>query len=297
MLSQQCEPLKRQGYQFFSSLSSAAVKPCLWCKAALTKSEMCYKHQFYGIESHRCVQMTPTLRCTQRCLFCWRSFEHQIDEEEECSPEEMLRLIPELQKRALSGYKVSPHVSSERFQEALYPRHVAISLSGEPTLYTQLPLLIDLLRDNGFTTFLVSNGTRPEVLQKCHPFQLYVSLCAPNEEVYLRLCRPMEDSWDAVQESLLQLGKKRSAIRITLVQGWNDQNPAQYGKLIQEAGPWFVEVKGYMYLGYSRKRLRRENMPEFHHVYAFAREIAACSGYKIRDQNAVSRVVLLGRDK
>jgi tRNA wybutosine-synthesizing protein 1 len=291
-----CEPLKRQGYQFFSPHSSAAVKPCLWCKAALTRGEMCYKHQFYGIESHRCVQMTPTLRCTQRCLFCWRSFEHQVEEEEECTPEEILRLIPALQKKALSGYKVSPKVPPERYQESLAPRHVALSLAGEPTLYSGLPRLIDLLNEAGYTTFLVSNGTRPEVLERCRPFQQYISLCAPEEEIYRRLCRPLEDSWPAVQESLSLLGGRRSAIRITLVAGWNDRNPEQYGRMIQDAAPAFVEVKGYMHLGYSRKRLRRENMPEYHQVHDFAREIAACSDYEIADGNAVSRVVLLRRE-
>ncbi|MDD1675794.1 MAG: 4-demethylwyosine synthase TYW1 [Methanomicrobiales archaeon] len=295
MHSQPCDRLVHQGYQFFSPDSTAAVKPCLWCKASLVGNGMCYKHQFYGIDSHRCVQMTPTLRCTQRCLFCWRSFEHQVTEEAECPPEEILRLIPDLQKRALSGYKVSPKVPPERFREALSPRHVAISLSGEPTLYSSLPRLVDLLSENGFSTFLVSNGTHPEVLEKCHPFQQYVSLCAPDEETYLRLCRPVADFWGAIQESLSLLAKKRSAVRITLVQGWNDRNPEKYGRMIQNASPWFVEVKGYMYLGYSRKRLRRENMPEYHHVFQFAREIAACSGYQILDENPNSRVVLLGR--
>jgi tRNA wybutosine-synthesizing protein 1 len=296
MLSLPCEPLKRQGYQFFSPRSSAAVKPCLWCKAALTRGEMCYKHQFYGIDSHRCVQMTPTLRCTQRCLFCWRSFEYQVEEEEECPPDEILRLIPALQKKALSGYKVSPKVPEERFQEALSPRHVALSLAGEPTLYSALPRLIDLLHGSGYTTFLVSNGTRPEVLEKCQPYQLYVSLSAPDEEIYRRLCRPVGDLWPAVQESLALLAKRRSAIRITLVEGWNDRHPLQYGRMIQDSAPTFVEVKGYMHLGYSRKRLRRENMPEYHHVYDFAREIAACSEYRIADGNPTSRVVLLRRE-
>ncbi|MDD1679438.1 MAG: 4-demethylwyosine synthase TYW1 [Methanomicrobiales archaeon] len=291
-----CETLKRQGYQFFSPRSSAAVKPCLWCKAALTRGEMCYKHQFYGIDSHRCVQMTPTLRCTQRCLFCWRSFEHQVTEEEACPPEEILRWIPILQKKALSGFKVSPRVPQEKFQEALNPRHVALSLAGEPTLYPDLPRLLDLLNEGGYTTFLVSNGTRPEVLEKCHPYQQYISLCAPDEGVYRRLCRPVEDSWEAVRQSLSLLGNRRSAIRITLVAGWNDRNPAQYGRLIQDSAPTFVEVKSFMYLGYSRKRLRRENMPEFNHVQDFAHEIAACSGYRIADENAVSRVVLLRRE-
>ncbi len=239
--------------------------------------------------------MTPTLRCTQRCLFCWRSFEHSVVEKEECTPEEIVRQIPALQKKALSGYKVSPNVPEERFLEALSPRHVALSLSGEPTLYSELPRLIDLLNDSGYTTFLVSNGTRPQILERCHPFQQYISLCAPDEEVYRRLCRPEEDSWEAVQESLSLLGGRRSAIRITLVAGWNDRNPERYGRMIQDSEAEFVEVKGYMYLGYSRKRLRRDNMPEYHHVYDFAREIAACSEYRIADENEGSRVVLLRR--
>jgi wyosine [tRNA(Phe)-imidazoG37] synthetase (radical SAM superfamily) len=29
--------------------------------------------EFYGIRSHRCLQMTPVVdQCTHNCLFCWR---------------------------------------------------------------------------------------------------------------------------------------------------------------------------------------------------------------------------------
>lgn len=257
---------------------------------------MCYKHQFYGIESHRCVQMTPTLRCNHRCLFCWRSFEHHIEEEVECPPQMILTAIPRLQKRALSGYKISPEVTEERFTEALTPAHVAISLAGEPTLYSHLPELVALLKGRGYTTFLVSNGTRPWVLEQCHPYQLYVSLVAPDEATYLRLCRPVDNYWSEIQESLSLLGSRRSAIRITLVEGWNDHLPDRYAAMIQNGSPSFVEVKGYMRVGYSRKRLRRENMPEHHHVHAFAGQISRFSDYHIVDENPTSRVVLLRRD-
>jgi tRNA wybutosine-synthesizing protein 1 len=257
---------------------------------------MCYKHHFYGVESHRCVQMTPTLRCNHRCLFCWRSFEHEYEGLEECAPEEIVNGIPGLQKRALSGYKVSPYVTRERFAEALAPRHVAISLSGEPTLYSSLPELIDLLTVRGYSTFLVSNGTNPDVLERCRPFQTYVSLPAPNRASYLKICRPLHDSWDGVRESLLLLGTRRSAVRITLVQGLNDHSPELYGALIQDSGARFVEVKGYMYLGYSRKRLSRSHMPEHNRVREFAASISHFCDYRLKNESPVSRVVLMERE-
>jgi tRNA wybutosine-synthesizing protein 1 len=57
----------------------------------------------------------------------------------------------------------------------------------------------------------------------------------------------------------------------------------------------FVEVKGYMYLGYSRKRLVRENMPEYEQVRSFAEKIASACDYRIKDENILSRVVCLER--
>jgi tRNA wybutosine-synthesizing protein 1 len=287
--------LRRQGYQFVSPKSSAAVKPCLWCKRALCGGEMCYKHRFYGIDSHRCIQMTPTLRCTQRCLFCWRSFEHEPAAGEDLPPELIVERLPDLQKRALSGYKPSDRVPPGKFDEALDPRHVAISLAGEPTCYPQLPRLVELLQERGYTTFLVSNGTRPWVLAETHPFQTYVSLCAPDRETYGRVCRPVADSWERVGESLNLLGKRRSAVRITLVRGENDRGPELYARLVQDSGARFVEVKGYMYLGYSRKRLQKENMPDHGEIQAFASALAGCSDYEVRDESPASRVVLLER--
>jgi tRNA wybutosine-synthesizing protein 1 len=258
---------------------------------------MCYKHQFYGISSHRCVQMTPTLRCNQRCLFCWRSFEHEPQESLECPPETILAGIQRYQKKALAGYNavLDNTVTGERWQEALDPKHIAISLSGEPTLYSQLPELIALFTNRGYSTFLVSNGTSPEMLKKCHPFQMYVSLDAPDRETYMAVCRPLGDYWDRIQESIRLLSSRRSAVRVTLVKGLNDFAPERYAAILQDAGASFVEIKGYMYLGYSRNRLARENMPEHGEVRSFAEKIAASCDYRLKDENKLSRVVVLER--
>jgi len=297
MPSAPCDALRKQGYQFFSPNTSAALKPCMWCKRALTGGDMCYKHQFYGIASHRCVQLTPTLRCNQRCLFCWRSFEHEIVREDECSPETILAGIPKFQKKALAGYNavLDNTVTEERWLEALDPKHIAISLSGEPTLYSRLPELIDLFNSKGLTTFLVSNGTNPDMLDRCRPYQMYVSLDAPDKQTYETVCRPMGNFWDRIQESLALLSSRRSAVRITLVKGLNDFAPEKYAALLQDSGASYVEVKGYMYLGYSRNRLARENMPEHVEVRTFAEKIAATCDYRFKDENNLSRVVVLER--
>jgi tRNA wybutosine-synthesizing protein 1 len=286
--------LARQGYLFVDRRSTAAVKPCLWCRRALGGGDACYKQQFYGIESHRCVQMTPTLRCNQRCLFCWRSFEHEPREEAELPPEILFAALARLQKQALAGYKV--HVPPERFEEAAHPNQVAVSLAGEPTLYSQLPRFLDLCTGAGMTTFLVTNGTRPWVVQDCRPFQTYVSLDAPDEATYRRVCRPADPgAWELVAESLALLGSRRSAIRTTLVAGLNDHDPAGYGALIADSAPDFVEVKGYMHLGYSRKRLGAAHMPPHERVSSFAAQVARHAGYRVRDENVASRVVVLER--
>lgn len=298
MQSEACKALRKQGYLFFSKESSAALKPCMWNKRALRGGEMCYKNKFYGISSHRCVQMTPTLKCNQSCLFCWRSMEYEVVESEECPPEVIVERIPPLQKKALAGYNPSADKSTtdpELWEEALSPNMIAISLSGEPTMYSRLPELIDMLNERGNTTFLVSNGTRPEMIERCHPYQTYISLDAPDRETYLKVCRPEEDYWDNIQKSLSLLGKRRSAIRTTVVKGINDFSPENYATMYQDSGASFIEVKGYMYLGYSRFRLERENMPEHSEVRDFALEISKYCDYKITDESPISRVVCMER--
>ncbi|MDV0442090.1 4-demethylwyosine synthase TYW1 [Methanorbis furvi] len=298
------DSLHRQGYNFIAAGSSAAVKPCMWCKRALRGGEQCYKHQFYGIESWRCVQMTPTLRCNQRCLFCWRSMEHEITEEVELDPKEIIDAIPRVQRKGLSGDK--PWSDPDRWETATsHPNQYAISLSGEPTLYSRLPELIDLLREAGNSVFLVSNGTVPEMIQKVRPSQLYLSLDAADANSYAELCRPAGDPtimWGNIQRSLGMLRQKeeegvRTAVRTTLVKGYNDGSGAACGiaALIKDAAPNFVEIKGYMYLGYSRTRLPETAVPQMDEIRSFAARVAEHAEYQILDENAPSRVVCLVR--
>ena len=54
----------------------------------------CYKHTFYGIESHRCMESTPSLACANKCVFCWRHHTNPVGTEwkwQMDEPEEIVR--------------------------------------------------------------------------------------------------------------------------------------------------------------------------------------------------------------
>ncbi|MCK4717225.1 MAG: 4-demethylwyosine synthase TYW1, partial [Thermoplasmata archaeon] len=232
--------LERQHYGIVGEHSG--VKICHWLKKKLLTREACYKERFYGIKSHRCLQMTPALNaCTQACLFCWRfqGFTHLSIEEPE-DPVEILDGAIEAQRRLLTGFKGNPKVDMELWKEAQDPNQVAISLSGEPTLYPYLGEFIAEARRRGMTTFLVTNGTNPKALEELDPLptQLYVTVAAPNEEIYNKLCLPMRDgNWEDLQRTLDLLPSldTRTVIRHTLVDEWNLGWEEEYAKLDKRA--------------------------------------------------------------
>ncbi len=285
--------LKKQGYHFVGKHS--AVKPCLWLKNSIRGRGSCYKSKFYGISSHRCIQMTPSLGCNHRCLLCWRPIEITVPKYNWDSPDTIVEGCIDEQMRLISGYAGSATVNLRKLEEAKHPRHVAISLVGEPTLYPFLKELIEEFHERQMSTFLVTNGTHPETLAEVEPTQLYVSLNAPDKETYNRVCNPLQDKWSKINESLELLSTldTRTVIRITLVEGLNLKEPEKYARLIEKSEPDYVEIKAYMHLGFSRQRLPRSAMPPHASVIDFAKQFAYESGYQIADDAEVSRVVLL----
>lgn len=288
--------LARQGYHL---VGSGAVKPCLWLNRSMRGGDQCYKNHFYGIASHRCVQMTPTLECNHLCLHCWRPIDDPIPGKEPMEPAELLEGILRGQQRFISGYGGSSTTDPVRLVEAREPKHMAISLMGEPTLYPYLKEFIDLVSRRGMTSFLVSNATHPEVLAELRPTQLYLSLNAPDEERYRRICNPTKDLWPRILESLelLKEHRCRSVIRMTLVRGQNMVGLEDYARLIGDAEPDFVELKAYMHLGRSRTRLERTAMPQHSEILALADSLAGLLGYHPEADVPLSRVALLSRGR
>lgn len=300
MLSEEkVKDLEKQGYRLVGNHS--AIKVCLWTKKAIRAKGVCYKNTFYGINSHRCVQMTPSLNfCNQRCVWCWRDIGF-TQAEWHGKADEPKFIVDECIKehiKLLQGFGGYEGTDFSRFREALKPLHFAISLSGEPTFYPRLPELIKELKKRKITSFLVTNGTNPAILKKLieeQPTQIYLTLPAPDEETYIKVCSPLiKDGWKRINESLKLLKKfKRSVIRLTLAKDINMLKPEKYAELIKKYKPLFVEAKSFMWVGYSRERLDIENMPLHNEIKEFAKKLSKFSGYKITDEKKESRVVLL----
>ena len=72
-------PHPSPGYRIVGSHSG--VKLCRWTKSMLRGRGGCYKHTFYGIESHRCMESTPSLACANKCVFCWRHHTNPVGTE------------------------------------------------------------------------------------------------------------------------------------------------------------------------------------------------------------------------
>ncbi|MEM2873832.1 MAG: 4-demethylwyosine synthase TYW1 [Candidatus Nanoarchaeia archaeon] len=298
---------KKAGYRVIGKNKHSGVEICRWTKSVLRGERNCYKG-FYGVSSHRCLQMTPTLDfCTFNCQFCWRTFgkERFKSTGKWDSPKEILDAAIKAQRELLSGWKGNPKTTIERYKEALEPKHVAISLDGEPTLYPKLAELIKEIKRRGMTAFLVTNGTMPHrlkelLIKKAEPTNLYISVYATNSKDYQKIARPfIKDAWKKVVESLKMMQdfkEARTIFRMTLVKGLNLKDAKGWAKLIKLAKPKFVEFKGYTWLGESRQRLKQDNMPTMRDLESFARKISKLTGYVVRYKDTVSRVIIFSKD-
>jgi tRNA wybutosine-synthesizing protein 1 len=218
-------------------------------------------------------------------------------------PEQIINGILKEQASILSGYAGNKQVNWKKLNEASKPKHVAISLTGEPTFYEHLGELIQLLHKMELTTFLVSNGTMPSKLRDLpeDPTQLYISVCAPNKDVFNRVCRPkITGAWEKLNETLSFLSSFNcpTVIRMTLVDGYNMKDCEEYAKIIRMASPTYIEAKAFMHVGFSGLRLSYDRMPCHEKIKQFSENLSEKTGYKIIDESKESRVVLLSkRDK
>ena len=277
--------LTKQGYTIVGSHSG--VKICRWTKSALRGRGSCYKYSFYGIRSHLCMEATPSLSCSNKCVFCWRhgtnpvgtSWRWKVD-----PPELIFQGVKEGHYKKIKMLRGVPGVRAERFSEAMRIRHCALSLVGEPIFYPHINRFVDLLHAEGISSFLVCNAQHPEQLAAMQRVtQLYVSIDASNRDSLRKIDRPLHrDFWERFQKCLEILREKRhvqrTVFRLTLVKGFNVEDEAVgYADLVEKALPCFVEVKGVTYCGTSSSAgagLTMKNVPFYDEVVAFVQALS-----------------------
>lgn len=299
--------LEKKGYRFAGDKLHAANKICHWTRKSIVDEGTCYKEQFYGIKSHRCLQMSPSVPyCQNKCLFCWRDTEitkTSWDTDDYDDPKTIIEDCIKNQKQLLCGFFGNDNANPKKLEECVKPNNAALSLAGEPLLYPEINQLIEEFHKQDFTTFLVSNGESPEKIQALEdhePTQLYLSLDAPNEEIYRKVCKPqVNNSWQKLQESIELLSSidTRKVLRITSVKNLNMTHASEYAKIIENSDIDYVEIKAYMFVGDSRNRLEWENMPKSVDIQKFAQDVANETSMEIIDEVEKSRVLLLGDKK
>ena len=272
--------LTKQGYTIIGSHSG--VKICRWTKSALRGRGSCYKHSFYGIASHTCMETTPSLSCSNKCVFCWRhgtnpvgtTWRWQVD-----PPDLILAGAISAHLQKIKSLRGVPGVRAERFQEAMRIQHCALSLVGEPIFYPHINAFVALLHARRISSFLVCNAQHPDQLAALAPVtQLYVSIDASNRDSLRRVDRPLHrDFWERFTRCLDILRDRRfrmrTVFRLTLVKGFNiDDEVEGYADLVARGLPCFVEIKGVTYCGTSSSGaagLTMRNVPFYTEVVAF----------------------------
>jgi len=301
--------LTKQGYSIIGSHSG--VKICRWTKSALRGRGSCYKYSFYGIQSHLCMEATPSLSCSNKCVFCWRHGTNPVGTTWRWvtdPPDLIYDGITTAHYKKIKMMKGVPGVRAERFTEAMRIRHCALSLVGEPIFYPHINELLAIMHKNRISTFLVCNAQHPAQLASLIPVtQLYVSIDASNKDSLRKIDRPLHrDFWERFCACLDILKRRRyeqrTVFRLTLVKGFNMAEEVKgYADLVQRALPGFVEVKGVTYCGTSAAGsagLTMQNVPFYEEVAAFvtalAEELASRNlSYGIAAEHAHSCCVLL----
>ncbi|NXC43335.1 TYW1 synthase, partial [Penelope pileata] len=242
------DALTKQGYKLIGSHSG--VKLCRWTKSMLRGRGGCYKHTFYGIESHRCMEATPSLACANKCVFCWRHHTNPVGTEwrwKMDQPEMILKEALENHQNMIKQFKGVAGVRAERLEEAMAAKHCALSLVGEPIMYPEINRFLRLLHQRGISSFLVTNAQFPDEIRNLEPVtQLYVSVDASTKESLKKIDRPLfKDFWQRFLDSLKALSEKqqRTVYRLTLVKAWNVDELRAYADLVSLGKPDFIEVK------------------------------------------------------
>lgn len=305
--------LTKQGYTIVGSHSG--VKICRWTKSALRGRGSCYKFAFYGIKSHLCMETTPSLACSNKCVFCWRhgtnpvaklNWRWELD-----PPEKVMEGALQGHYQKIKQMRGVPGIQMDRFDEAFKVKHCALSLVGEPIFYPYINEFVGMLHEQHISSFLVCNAQHPDQLAKLSKVtQLYVSIDAPTKTDLKKVDRPLNsDFWDRLMSCLDILrttqSHQRTVFRLTLVKGFNMNDISSYADMVIRAQPSQIEIKGATFCGSSNSNgnpLTMQNIPFYEECKEFVTNLAdelksRGHDYEIAAEHAHSCCILMAHKR
>lgn len=296
--------LTKQGYQLLGSHSG--VKLCRWTKSMLRGRGGCYKHTFYNISSYQCMEMTPSLACANKCVFCWRHHTNPVAKTfiwKHDAPDFLVESALAGHRGMIKQMKGVPGVQPDRYTEAMNVKHCALSLVGEPIMYPEICQFVNLLHQKHISTFMVTNAQFPDKIKQLAPVtQLYVSIDAATKEELRKIDRPIfDDFWERMLDCIKEIGLKyqRTVFRLTLVNEYNVSSLSEWAQLVHLGKPDFIEVKGVTFCGASdASDLTMKNVPFHFEVVKFCEQLCEAIGggkYEIACEHEHSCCMLIAR--
>lgn len=305
--------LTKQGYTIVGSHSG--VKICRWTKSALRGRGSCYKFAFYGIKSHLCMETTPSLACSNKCVFCWRHGTNPVAKSnwrwELDPPEKVFEGAKAGHYQKIKQMRGVPGIQMDRFQEAFQIKHCALSLVGEPIFYPYINEFVEMLHNEKISSFLVCNAQHPDNLAALNRVtQLYVSIDAPTKVDLKKVDRPLNsDFWERLMACLdiirTTQSHQRTVFRLTLVKGFNMGDISAYADMVEKAMPSQIEIKGATFCGSSASNgnpLTMQNIPFYDECKSFVQELeielkSRNLDYELAAEHAHSCCILMAHTK
>jgi tRNA wybutosine-synthesizing protein 1 len=87
---------------------------------------------------------------------------------------------------------------------------------------------------------------------------------------------------------------------MTLIRDYNDnlQFINEFAEMMLQGDPHFIELKSYMHIGMSTKRLKENNMLDMGEIQKFSSELCEkIPEFSIMDESEISRIVVLQNQK
>jgi len=256
------------------------------------------------------MEMTPSLACANKCVFCWRHHKNPVGKEWRWVVDEPDMLVDAAMKNhygMIKQFRGVPGVTKESFEEASTIRHCALSLVGEPIIYPYINRFVQLLHEKNISSFMVTNAQFPDKIETLDPVtQLYVSIDAGTKESLKKVDRPIfGDFWERFLGSIEALKRKgqRTVFRLTLINGWNTEEISNYAQLVELGAPTLIEIKGVTYCGTSKaSTLTMKNVPYHQEVLHFSQALCDSTpfmkeNYEIACEHEHSCCVLLANKR